>query len=1216
MAADPPPAPFDDLVSQPEEPLRAAVAADALRPEQELVPELLDQLRWTPDEAERTRTLALRLVARMRAQTPPGGVAGLLRAYDLSTPEGLALMQLAEALLRVPDAATRDLLIQDKLWGRDWRAHLGRGRPWSVNAATLGLMAAAGIAATAGSASAPSFIRAAAGLARPLIRLGVVHAVRRVGDHFVAGRAIDEALARGRGGEAKGYLHSYDMLGEAAMTAEDATRHFATYEAAIHAIGRASPGRSPYAGPGVSIKLSALHPRYERAKRGRVMAELLPRVARLASLAKAYDIGLNVDAEEADRLDLSLDLFEALTLDPALADWQGLGFVVQAYGKRASRLIDWLADLAERSQRRLMVRLVKGAYWDAEIKRAQIAGLDGFKVFTRKEHTDLSYLACARKLLSATARLFPQFATHNAQTVAAVLAMAGPGFRPGDYEFQALHAMADPVYGALSQEREKRPVRIYAPVGAHEALLAYLARRLLENGANSSFLNRVADETETVERLVADPVAVALARKPLGAPHERIAAPLDLFEPERRNARGVDLVDDRALDDFAAAARKAAAAPWRAKPTSAGEATTCRPVVNPADREDVVGYVAVAAPADIERALALASSSAGWRGTPVAGRAARLRSAADAMERELPGLAGLIVREAGKTVPNAVAEVREAVDFLRYYAVEAERRLGDAKPVGVVACVSPWNFPLAIFTGQVAAALVAGNAVVAKPAEETPLIAAWATRLLHEAGVPEDALQLVTGDGDVGAALVSDARVEAVVFTGSIEAARSIQRALVGRRTRDGRPAPFIAETGGQNAMIADSTALPEQVVADVIQSAFDSAGQRCSALRALFLQDEIADRTLRMLRGAFRELEIGRPDRMSTDIGPVITEEARGRFEAHVEAMRARGARIDRLRLPDAARDGCFVAPTIIEIASLADLGGEVFGPVLHVLRYDARDLDHVVDAVNATGYALTFGLHSRIDETVARVVARAAAGNVYVNRNIVGAVVGSQPFGGSGLSGTGPKAGGPHYLRRLCAFASDPPVPGASTAAGGAEQAYSDWLAIEGLDPSAILARVHGVGVPVGPMRDLPGPVGDRNRYALAACGRVLTRAEEEMQQLAQVAAVMAAGGVAIVEAGSPAAARLSRLPDGLAPRVRIVEDWREAGIAAALFQGGDDALTDLQRELSELPGGVTTVHVAKAAPDDRELRYDVTALLRERSVSINTAAAGGNAELMARA
>ncbi|GLK81875.1 bifunctional proline dehydrogenase/L-glutamate gamma-semialdehyde dehydrogenase PutA [Methylopila turkensis] len=1214
MAADPPPAPFDDLVSKPEASLRAAIAADGLRPEQELVPALFDQLRWTPDEAGRTRALALRLVTRMRAQTPPGGVAGLLRAYDLSTPEGLALMQLAEALLRVPDAPTRDLLIQDKLRGRDWRAHLGRGRPWSVNAATLGLMTAAAISAAAGSGRTPSLIRAAAGLARPLIRFGVVHAVRRVGDHFVAGRAIDEALERGRASEAKGYLHSYDMLGEAAMTAEDATRHLATYETAIHAIGKASAGRGPYAGPGVSIKLSALHPRYERAKRGRVMAELLPRAARLAGLAKAYDIGLNVDAEEADRLDLSLDLFEALALDPALADWQGLGFVVQAYGKRASRLVDWLGDLAGRSQRRLMVRLVKGAYWDAEIKRAQIAGLDGFKVFTRKEHTELSYLACARKLLSATERLFPQFATHNAQTVAAVLAMAGPGFRDGDYEFQALHAMADPVYAALSQEGEKRPVRIYAPVGPHEALLAYLVRRLLENGANSSFLNRVADETETIEGLVADPVAAVWAREPLGAPHERIVAPLDLFEPERRNARGVDLVDDRALDDFAAAARKGAAAPLRAKPTGATEAATCRPVVNPADRRDVVGYVADAAPADIERALALASST-GWRRTPVSERAARLRAAADAMERELPGLAGLIVREAGKTVPNAVAEVREAVDFLRYYAVEAERRLRDAEPIGVGACVSPWNFPLAIFTGQVAAALAAGNAVVAKPAEETPLTAAWATRLLHEAGVPEDALHLVTGDGKVGAALVSDARVEAVVFTGSIEAARSIQRALVGRRTRDGRPAPFIAETGGQNAMVVDSTALPEQVVADVLQSAFDSSGQRCSALRALFLQDEIADRTLRMLKGAFQELEVGRPDRLSTDIGPVITQEARERIEAHVAAMRARGARIDRLPLPAAAKDGRFVAPTIIEIARLADLEREVFGPVLHVLRYDARDLDRVVDAVNATGYALTFGLHSRIDETAARVVERAAAGNVYVNRNIVGAVVGSQPFGGSGLSGTGPKAGGPHYLRRLCAFASDP-VPAASAVTGGAVNAYSDWLAIEGLDPSAILARVRGLDVPIGAMGDLPGPVGECNRYEMAACGHALTRAEDESEQLAQVAAVLAAGGVAIVEVRSPAAARLAGLPDGLAPSVRIVEEWRKAEIASALFQGRDDALTKLQSELSELPGAVTTVHVATAGAADGKLRYDVTALLRERSVSINTAAAGGNAELMARA
>ncbi len=995
-------------------PLRRRIGEACRRPEPECLLPLMDLATLPADAAARVRVVATRLVKAIRAKGPGQGVEGLIHEYSLSSEEGVALMCLAEALLRIPDSATRDALIRDKVSHGNWRAHLGPERSLFVNAATWGLMVTGRLtSAIPDDGLANALTRLIARGGEPVIRTGVDLAMRMMGELFVVGQTIGEALGSSRRMAARGFQHSYDMLGEAATTAAEAERYFAAYRDAILAIGKASAGRGPYAGPGISIKLSALHPRYRRAQLERVMGELLPRLRELALLARQSDIGLNIDAEESDRLDLSLDLLEALCLDPALDGWNGIGFVVQAYGKRAPFVIDFLIDLAQRSGHRIMVRLVKGAYWDTEIKQAQLDGLDGYPVYTRKVYTDVSYLACASKLLSARAAIFPQFATHNAQTVAAIHEMAGPHFSTGDYEFQCLHGMGEQLYAeVVPPDRLNRPCRIYAPVGTHGTLLAYLVRRLLENGANTSFVNRIGDETVPIEELTADPVQHARHIAPPGAPHPGIALPADILDG-RRNSSGLDLAGDTELDQLREALAASVDHIWDAVPLLADAPASGVPqdISNPSDHRDIVGHVESATPELIARAFAAAKPD--W--APRTERSKCLRSAADSLEARMPTLLGLIIREAGKSVANAVSEVREAVDFLRYYANEAERLDDAAAPLGTVVCISPWNFPLAIFTGQVAAALAAGNAVIAKPAEETPLIAHQMVRLLHAAGVPRFALQFLPGAGDVGGALVGHPDAGGVVFTGSFEVAKLIQRQLTATGPRHGAPIPLVAETGGQNAMIVDSSALTQQVVGDALQSAFDSAGQRCSALRVLCLQSEIAERTLEMLEGAMAQLRIGNPDALATDIGPLISKEARERIAAHVGTMQGRGHRVVQASLSPETAAGTFFPPTIIEIDHIEELTGEVFGPVLHVVRYQQADLASLIDRINALGFGLTFGLHTRLDETIRLVTDRINAGNIYVNRNIIGAVVGVQPFGGHGLSGTGPKAGGPLYVRRL---------------------------------------------------------------------------------------------------------------------------------------------------------------------------------------------------------
>jgi RHH-type proline utilization regulon transcriptional repressor/proline dehydrogenase/delta 1-pyrroline-5-carboxylate dehydrogenase len=1025
---------------------RLAINALYRADETEVVKKLIRKAQLSPDLRSKIARRARALVKAVReARLSHGGIDAFLQEYELSSDEGVVLMCLAEALLRIPDADTADRLIRDKIGGANWKKHIGASESLFVNASTWALMLTGrliGPRAQEKDDLGSAFTRLVARSGEPVIRQAMVQAMRILGRQFVMGRTIEEALDRASDERAKGYRHSFDMLGEAARTAADAERYYEAYAAAIKRIGEEKDGEGPVDRPGISVKLSALHPRYEFAQRERVLAELTPRLVELAAIAKDADIGLTVDAEEADRLDLSLDIFEQVSASPRLAGWDGLGLAVQAYQKRAPAVIDWLATIAKRDRRQLMVRLVKGAYWDSEVKRGQERGLEDYPVFTRKASTDVAYIACARQLLADGTSFYPQFATHNALTLATIEAMAG---KDAAFEFQRLHGMGEALYGEIvGPGPSDAKCRIYAPVGSHEDLLPYLVRRLLENGANTSFVNRIVDEDLPIAQIIADPVATMVETKPI--PHPRIPLPSDLFGADRRNSAGIDLSDPVELEALAEDMDAATEHDWEAEPgePAGGAVEDARPISDPSDRRRIVGEVCEAGPEQAAGAVAAAKAAfEDWTRHPAEERAACLERAADLFDEERAGLMAIAVREAGKSIPDALGEVREAIDFLRYYAARARSDFAEPKVLpgptgesnelalhgrGVFVCISPWNFPLAIFTGQVSAALAAGNTVVAKPAEQTPLMAAHAVRLMHRAGVPEDVLILLPGDGpSVGAPLVADPRIAGVAFTGSTETAWAINRTLA---ARDAPIVPLIAETGGQNALIVDSSALAEQVVEDVLASAFNSAGQRCSALRVLFLQDDVADRTIEMLAGAMAELRVGDPGFLSTDIGPVIDEDARGTLEAHAERMTREGRLITEVALPDGLEHGTFFAPRAFEIDSLDRLEREVFGPILHVVRYRADKLDAVVDAVNATGYGLTFGIHSRIDATVRAVHARIRTGNAYVNRNMIGAIVGSQPFGGEGLSGTGPKAGGPHYLHR---FAVERSLSVDTTAAGG---------------------------------------------------------------------------------------------------------------------------------------------------------------------------------------
>ena len=988
----------------PDEALARTLLADADRPQ---------------DAEARIDARARRLVAAIRNRIGGlGGVEDFLHAYALSTKEGLALMVLAEALLRVPDAETADRLIEDKLKAGDWAHRDARSAALLVSASawTLGLTAQ-----VIHPGETPEGIVAALvkRLGLPAVRAATRQAMRLLGSHFVLGQTIEEALARA--GSHREFLYSFDMLGEAARTGEDAQRYFEAYAKAIAAIGNSAGNETLPKRPGISVKLSALHPRYEARSRERVLRELTPKLLELARLAKSHELNFTVDAEEADRLELSLDVIAATLRDSSLSGWDGFGMAVQGYQKRAGAVIDWIADAAAALDRRLMVRLVKGAYWDTEVKRAQERGLADYPVFTRKAMTDLCYLDCARKLLAARPRLYPQFATHNALTVTCVIEDARG---TEGYEFQRLHGMGEALYDALLTDLPDLICRVYAPVGGYSDLLAYLVRRLLENGANSSFVSVAADPSVPVETILRRPQS--WIADPSHARHSHIRLPRDLFGPARRNSAGVEFGDRAALDSLLAEIRSAPQTA-QASPLIDGVAVSGREraLTSPIDGSPI-GCVQESDAAIIDAAVSTARSAfPTWNATAVAERAAVLMRAGDLIEKNRGHLIALLQPEGGKTIDDCVAEVREAADFCRYYASEALRSLipkalpgltGESNELryrgrGVFVCISPWNFPLAIFIGQIAATLAAGNCVLAKPAEQTPLVAAAAVRLLHTAGIPVGSLQLVPGDGKVGEALVADRRIAGVVFTGSTEVGRAINRGLA---AKDGPIVPLVAETGGINAMIVDATALPEQVTDDVVTSAFRSAGQRCSALRLLCVQDDVADRVLAMVAGAARELTLGDPRNPATDIGPVIDAEAKDKLNRWIAAMNSRGAVLFQsdARPPGG---GTYVAPAIVELGSARELKEEVFGPVLHVVRWHADQVDQVLDDILANGTALTLGIHSRIETMIAHIAARLPNGNVYVNRNMIGAVVGSQPFGGSGLSGTGPKAGGPNYLHRL---------------------------------------------------------------------------------------------------------------------------------------------------------------------------------------------------------
>jgi len=1193
------------------------------------------------------------------------GINALLTEYSLSSREGVVLMCLAEALLRVPDSITADRLIRDKLGSGDWRSHVGNSQSLFVNASAWGLLLTGKVIELRqeDSESAWRMLRQTVGRAgEPAIRASMRLAMRIMGTQFVLGTDIETALDKSREWQARGYRYSYDMLGEGARSGDYALAYFHAYQRAIDSVGRRAGASDPVTGPGFSVKLSALHPRFEFSQSARVRRELVPRVLELARLARSHNIGLTIDAEEAHRLDPTLDVFEAVYGDAALAGWAGMGIAVQAYLKNATAVIDWLDDQARRHGRSIMVRLVKGAYWDAEIKHAQALGLGGYPVFTRKASSDVSYLVCAERLLACRAQLYPQFATHNAHSAAAVLAMSGGS---GGFEFQRLHGMGEELYEELLETPgSATPCRIYAPVGVHRDLLAYLVRRLLENGANSSFVHNLANETMSSALLAGDPRHKLRGLRHLA--NRSIPEPVALFGPARANSRGVDLDDNTELRVLVGGLDACLASMQRLGCAADGAGIAVR---NPANHDEVLGHYRASSKIEIAAAVAVAHGAApGWAATPVRERGDCLRRAANLMESALPELAGFCVKEAGKTLRDALSDVREAIDFCRYYAVEAEKLVqahgARLRPRGPILCISPWNFPVAIFVGQLSAALVSGNPVIAKPAEQTTLVALRLQEIFHAAGVPAEALQLLRGPGEpVGAQLLPDKRICGVMFTGSTGVAAHIASVLA---QRDGARAMLIAETGGQNAMVVDSTALPEQVVDDVIASGFNSAGQRCSALRVLYVQHEIAERLIEMLRGAMDELRIGDPAQLCTDIGPIIDVEARERLQTHAQRLEGRARLLHICSLAEDAANGSFFAPRLYEIDSLAELREEVFGPVVHLIRYRAADLEQLPRRLNETGYGLTFGVHSRIQASVDMLARGVRAGNVYVNRNIIGAVVGVQPFGGTGLSGTGPKAGGPLYLGRLMHSSSEsvsgyralPDQQHGDLAAvfdcrpvlAALAEVQREWRtsdaharlqparnlhALVAHDPMrehdarAVLAsRLHDVLAQAATLLhplELPGPTGESNVLRFDARGVLLLLCREGAVEadvlLPALAALLTGNAVLFLSDHATrmlvldARNRLAEagFADGLSAHHVFDDIASLLGVArVAAIDGvvchGDPALARCSsRQLAQREGAILPLIDEDFGP------LYLQRFVHEKTISVNTTASGGNTTLM---
>lgn len=1195
--------------------LRRAIRQQYLADEYEVIHRLIAEAQLSDDTRKAISARAAELVRDVRNSAKPTIMEKFLAEYGLTTKEGVALMCLAEALLRVPDNLTIHDLIEDKITSGNWGAHVGKAKSGMINSATLALLMTSNLLKDSERQSVGDTLRKLVKrMGEPVVRTVAGQAMKEMGRQFVLGRTIEEAQERGKSQEARGYTYSYDMLGEAARTDADAERYYQSYSDAIDSISKRCAG-DVRTNPGISVKLSALLARYEYGHKERVMNELVPRALKLARKAAAANMGFNIDAEEQDRLDLSLDVIEAILSDAELKNWDGFGVVVQAFGKRASETLDWLYALSEKLDRRIMVRLVKGAYWDAEIKRAQVMGLEGFPVFTRKACSDVAYLAGARKLLSMTDRIYPQFATHNAHSVSAVLELAKDLSRD-KFEFQRLHGMGESLHDQVLEDSGV-PCRIYAPVGAHKDLLAYLVRRLLENGANSSFVNQIVDTSITPEEIAKDPIDLVNS---LGEnlSSKAIVHPSKIFGDQRRNSKGWDITDPVTVAAIDEGRNRYKTFQWQGGPVMAVEASGGEVVEvrNPAKPEDVVGQITYASSADISAALDAAQDGfREWSTVSAEDRASLIRKVGDLYEENVHELFALTTREAGKSLLDAVAEIREAVDFALFYANEGVRYQNAGEARGVMCCISPWNFPLAIFTGQILANLAAGNAVVAKPAEQTSLLAYRAVELMHQAGIPKAAVQLLPGTGaTVGASLTSDSRVAGVCFTGSTATAQRINTAMTEHMAPD---APLVAETGGMNAMIVDSTALPEQVVRDVLASSFQSAGQRCSALRMLYVQKDIADNLLEMLYGAMEELGIGDPWLLSTDVGPVIDETARKKITDHCQKFQQQGKLLKKLDVPET---GLFVSPAVLQVSGIEEMEEEIFGPVLHVATFEAKDIDKVVDAVNAKGYGLTFGIHSRVDRRIEHIASRIKVGNTYVNRNQIGAIVGSQPFGGEGLSGTGPKAGGPQYVRRFLkgeVVEVAAPADVKSIAAGKVQKLIDKVAAQAAPEPEgrqqALKPFFGQVPAPLDAgYEEMPGPTGEQNHLSCHARGVVLCLGPNLESALAQAGTALSQGNqVVVVAPGAEKAladAARAGLPVVACDGLLEPEALLELSGFSAVVSVADQALLKAYRGALARRQGALLPLITEHTLDQR--------FVIERHLCVDTTAAGGNASLIASA
>ncbi len=1192
--------------------IRKAIRDNYLADEVEVIHRLIAEAQLSDAERSAISARAADLVRDVRNGARPTIMEKFLAEYGLTTKEGVALMCLAEALLRVPDNLTIHDLIEDKITSGNWGAHVGKAKSGMINSATLALLMTSNLLKDSERQSVGDTLRKLVKrMGEPVVRTVAGQAMKEMGRQFVLGRDIEEAQERGKAQEERGYTYSYDMLGEAARTDADAERYFKSYADAIASISKRCEG-DVRTNPGISVKLSALLARYEYGNKERVMAELVPRALELAKKAAAANMGFNIDAEEQDRLDLSLDVIEAILSDPELKNWDGFGVVVQAFAKRASQTLDWLYALSEKLDRRIMVRLVKGAYWDAEIKRAQVMGLNGFPVFTRKACSDVSYLACTRQLLGMTDRIYPQFATHNAHSVSAVLELAKDLGRD-KFEFQRLHGMGESLHDQVLED-SKVPCRIYAPVGAHKDLLAYLVRRLLENGANSSFVNQIVDTSITPEEIAKDPIDVVtdLGRN---LSSKAIVHPSKLFGDQRRNSKGWDITDPLTVAEIDEGRNGYKTHQWAGGPLMAVASASdeVHEVRNPANPDDLVGHITFASEADVNAALDAAQQGFNqWSSLPADQRAELIRKVGDLYEANVHELFALTTREAGKSLLDAVAEIREAVDFAMFYANEGIRYKDAGQARGVIGCISPWNFPLAIFTGQILANLAAGNSVVAKPAEQTSLLAVRAVELMYEAGIPRDAIQLLPGDGGtVGAALTSDSRVAGVCFTGGTDTAKLINKAMTENMAPD---APLVAETGGMNAMIVDSTALPEQVVRDVLASSFQSAGQRCSALRMLYLQKDIADNLLEMLYGAMEELGIGDPWLLSTDVGPVIDEESRKKINDHCAKFEQQGKLLKKLPVPE---KGLFVSPAVLKVSGIEEMEEEIFGPILHVATFEAKDIDKVVDAVNAKGYGLTFGIHSRVDRRIEHIASRIKVGNTYVNRNQIGAIVGSQPFGGEGLSGTGPKAGGPQYVRRFIKgeVVEKSAVEGKSINAGRAQKLIEQVGKIDApiAEGRQEMLKVFFSYVPIAldlGHEEMPGPTGEQNHLSCHARGVVLCLGPDVESAIEQASTALSQGNKVVVVAPGAEKALADAVKAGLP--VVACDGVLEPEALAAL-EGFDAVVSVAEKPLLKQYRQALLKRDGALLPIINEHKLDQRYVI-ERHLCIDTTAAGGNASLIA--